>query len=83
MDPGAPQVRSFLTKIDAAGQKPLYSVPTGGSGVALDAQGNVFAGGSYNNFNLYAGLSFNPFVQPPLPGASSIPEACQRRYHAQ
>ena len=38
-DPGTPEVRPFLTKIDPAGQTAVYSISIGGAGVALDAAG--------------------------------------------
>lgn len=74
-DPGVPQVRPFLTKIDSAGQTAPYSIPIGGVGVALDGQGNVFVGGSYNNLNLVATSSaLTP--PPPPPGVQNAVGAC-------
>ena len=35
----------FLSKLDPLGQKLLYSIPVGGMGVAVDANGNAYAGG--------------------------------------
>ena len=74
-DPGVPQVRPFLTKIDSAGQTAPYSIPIGGVGVALDGQGSVFVGGSYNNFNLVSTFSaLTP--PPPPPGVQNAAAAC-------
>ena len=74
-DPGVPQVRPFLTKIDSAGQTAPYSIPIGGVGVALDGQGSVFVGGSYNNFNLVSTLS--ALTPPPPPaGVQNAVAAC-------
>ncbi len=74
-DPGVPQVRPFLTKIDSAGQTAPYSIPIGGVGVALDGQGNVFVGGSYNNFSLVP--TFSALTPPPAPpGVQNAVAAC-------
>ncbi|HYL78821.1 MAG TPA: SBBP repeat-containing protein [Bryobacteraceae bacterium] len=74
-DPGTPQVRPFLTKIDANGQNALYSIPIGGVGVSLDGHGNVFVGGTYNNINLM--VFFTPSPQPPPPpGVQGAVQQC-------
>jgi len=65
----------FLTKIDAAGEHALYSVPIGGAGVALGSSGDVYVGGSYNDIN----FSYMPGLPPaPLPlGIAHLPAQCQ------
>jgi uncharacterized protein (TIGR03437 family) len=73
-DPGAPQVRPFLTKLDAAGANNLYSVPVGGAGVTIGPQGDVFVGGSYDNMNLGIPVGLPPSPLPP--GIAALPQAC-------
>jgi uncharacterized protein (TIGR03437 family) len=67
--PATPEVPPFLTKIDPAGQHALFSIPIGGAGVAVDAAGHVFAGGSYNDLDVEVPL-ISLFPLPPPPTAS-------------
>jgi uncharacterized protein (TIGR03437 family) len=75
-DPGTPQIRPFLTKIDPTGQKMLYSIPIGGAGVALDAGGNPYVGGSYNNATTYS-IVPGSLAPPGLPLGATAPPICQ------
>jgi uncharacterized protein (TIGR03437 family) len=76
--PQTPEIKPFLTKLDPAAQKLRYSVAIGGAGVAVDANGHVFVGGSYNNANLFAGLPIPSGLLPaPPPGVASLPQQCQ------
>jgi uncharacterized protein (TIGR03437 family) len=59
----------FLSKLDPAGQKLLFSVPVGGAGVQVGANGLAFVGGFLGLFNLYD-------VAASLPALSSLPSAC-------
>jgi hypothetical protein len=70
--PANPQVLAFLTKLDPAGQSALYSIPIGGAGVALDASGHVFVGGSYNDINLEFPLSNLPLPAPPAASVNAV-----------
>ena len=67
-DPGIPQIRPFLTKIDPTGRSNLYSIPIGGASVALDNSGHVLVGGTYSNNNY---SSFAPNTLPPPPTGSA------------
>jgi uncharacterized protein (TIGR03437 family) len=59
----------FLTKLDPAGQNLLYSVPVGGAGVQVDANGFAYVGGLLGQFNTYD-------VATQLPALASIPAGC-------
>jgi uncharacterized protein (TIGR03437 family) len=59
----------FLSKLDPAGQKLLFSVPVGGAGVQVDSNGFVYVGGFLGNFHLYD-------VAASLPALASLPAAC-------
>ncbi|HXS94128.1 MAG TPA: SBBP repeat-containing protein [Candidatus Limnocylindrales bacterium] len=59
----------FLTKLDAAGQKLIYSVPVGGLGVQVDAKGNAYAGGYIGTISLYD-------VAAALPALAAVPSGC-------
>lgn len=73
-DPGVPEIRPFLTKIDPAGKSNVYSIPIGGAGVAFDNSGHVLAGGTYSNNNYSA---FGPNTLPPPPtGAVNLAAPC-------
>ncbi len=67
----------FLTKLDASGTSVLFSVRQGGSGVLVDGDGNVFAGGLFNT----PGTAITPppaFVTPvPLARAPVFPSQCE------
>lgn len=65
----------FLTKLDPTGSSVVYSIPQGGSGVALDGSGNVYVGGTFTD----TPQIFVPsLAQPPAPliGAPALPSAC-------
>lgn len=71
---------SFLTKLDAAGKNVVFSVPLGGAGVNIGASGELYAGGSYNNFNARQYLNLGPAAlqtEDPPPGVSDLPAACR------
>jgi uncharacterized protein (TIGR03437 family) len=59
----------FLTKLDPAGQKLVYSVPVGGLGVAVDASGNAYTGG-------VLGVLYPYDVAAMLPVLTSVPSQC-------
>jgi len=59
----------FLTKLDPLGQKLIYSVPVGGTGVALDADGNAYAGG-------LLGVLYPYDMDAMLPVLANIPSGC-------
>lgn len=59
----------FLTKLDPAGQKLLYSVPVGGMGVVVDSNGNAYVGGVLGEFDDYD-------VAAELPALANLPSAC-------
>jgi uncharacterized protein (TIGR03437 family) len=59
----------FLSKLDATGQKLLFSVPLGGAGVQVHSNGFVYVGGFLGNFHLYD-------VAASLPALASLPSAC-------
>jgi len=59
----------FLTKLDAAGQKLLYSVPVGGLGVQVDSNGSAYVGGI---LGLFAGYD----VAASLPALANLPSGC-------
>jgi uncharacterized protein (TIGR03437 family) len=58
----------FLSKLDPAGQKLLFSVPVGGAGVQVDATGAVYVGGGI-------GVPGYP-VKASLPALASVPAPC-------
>ncbi len=66
--PGSP----FLTKLDPAGQKLLFSVPVGGAGVQLDSNGSAYVGGM-------AGIVPGPifgYQVTSLPALTNVPGQC-------
>lgn len=71
---------SFLTKLDASGQSVVFSVPLGGAGVSIGPSGELYIGGSYNNFNAREYLNYGPAplqTEDPPPGASNLAAACR------
>lgn len=72
---GGQIVTPFLTKLDSLGAHALYSVATGGAGVVLGSQGDVFVGGAYNDIPIG---SIPPVTLPALPlGITGLPAPCQ------
>jgi hypothetical protein len=59
----------FLSKLDPAGQKLLFSVPVGGAGVQVDSNGFAYVGGMLGLFHLYD-------VAASLPALASLPAEC-------
>lgn len=59
----------FLSKLDSTGAKLLYSVPVGGAGVQVDANGDAYVGGVLGSRNLYD-------VAASLPALANFPAAC-------
>ena len=59
----------FLSKLDAAGQKLLFSVPVGGVGVQVDSNGSAYVGG-------VLGLFSNYDVAAVLPALANVPAGC-------
>ena len=59
----------YLTKLDPLGQKLIYSVPVGGTGVALDANGNAYTGG-------LLGVVYPYDMDAALPVLANIPSGC-------
>jgi uncharacterized protein (TIGR03437 family) len=61
----------FVSKLDPAGQKLLFSVPVGGGGVQVDSSGAVYVGG---------GIGSSPLPDFPmtanLPALSGVPSGC-------
>jgi uncharacterized protein (TIGR03437 family) len=59
----------FLSKLDPAGQKLLFSVPVGGLGVQVDSHGFVYVGGILGQFSTYD-------VAASIPALASLPTRC-------
>jgi len=59
----------YLTKLDPLGQKLIYSVPVGGTGVAVDANGNAYAGG-------LLGVLYPYDVDAMLAVLANVPSGC-------
>jgi uncharacterized protein (TIGR03437 family) len=60
----------FLSKLDAAGQTLLFSVPVGGEGVQLDSTGGVYVGGEVGTIGTIVG------VPGGTPALASVPSQC-------
>jgi uncharacterized protein (TIGR03437 family) len=56
----------FLTKLNPAGEKLLFSVPVGGAGVQVDAAGGA----------VYAGGALGLPVETPIPALAGVPAQC-------
>jgi uncharacterized protein (TIGR03437 family) len=65
--PGLP----FLSKLDPLGHTLLFSVPVGGAGVQVDANGAVYAGGGVGSY-----LSSAYAVTVGIPALANIPNQC-------
>jgi uncharacterized protein (TIGR03437 family) len=59
----------FLTKLDPAGQKLLFSVPVGGAGVQVDSSGSVYVGGIFGTYSLYN-------MEAAIPALARVPAPC-------
>ncbi len=59
----------FLSKLDPAGQKLLFSVPVGGAGVQVDSSGSAYVGGIVGLFDLYDMVAS-------IPALASVPAPC-------
>ncbi len=70
---GAISALPFLSKLDPAGQKLLFSVPVGGAGVQVDSNGSALVGGVAG---LGSGPSSGYAVLAATPALASIPTAC-------
>ena len=67
----------YLTKLDPAGAKVLFSIPAGGAGVQLDSSGAVYVGGIVSTYSPPIDLSIlvtTPLAPPPI--FSWIPQQC-------
>lgn len=64
----------FLTKLDPTGSKLLFSVPVGGAGVQLDANGNVYVGGMIGRV---PGPTYGYGIFGTLPALPNLPMQCQ------
>jgi uncharacterized protein (TIGR03437 family) len=66
----------FLSKLDAAGAKLVFSIPVGGNGVQLDSSGAVYVGGSVPT--AITGINIPPLPPVPFPPEfSNLPAVCQ------
>jgi uncharacterized protein (TIGR03437 family) len=63
----------FLSKLDPAGQKLLFSVPVGGAGVQVGSNGSVYAGGIFGTYDLYN-------MEAAIPALASVPAPCLAPY---
>jgi uncharacterized protein (TIGR03437 family) len=61
----------FLTKLDPLGQNVLYSVPVGGAGVKVDANGSAYVGGILGSFARY-----DTNISATLPALANLPAGC-------
>ncbi len=63
----------FLTKLDPAGQKLLFSVPVGGAGVKLGSNGSAYVGGIFGTYDLYNMVAS-------IPALKNVPAPCAPPY---
>jgi hypothetical protein len=70
---GAISALPFLSKLDPAGQKILFSVPVGGAGVQVDSNGSAYVGGVAG---LGSGPSSSYDVLAVIPALASVPKPC-------
>jgi uncharacterized protein (TIGR03437 family) len=61
----------FLTKLDPLGQNVLYSVPVGGAGVTVDANGSAYVGGILGSFTIH-----EADISATLPALANLPAGC-------
>lgn len=75
--------QSFLTKLDPAGARLVYSIPLGGASVRVGADGAVYVGGLYNAYNSRDGKIvplawMGSFVTQDAPaGIEKLPPGCR------
>lgn len=68
---GVTSALPFLSKLDPAGQRLLFSVPVGGAGVQVDSHGAVYVGGEVGLFPLAMyGVTAN------IPALAGVPSQC-------
>lgn len=63
----------FLSKLDPNGQKLLFSVPVGGAGVQVDANGSANVGGIFGTYDLYN-------MEASIPALANVPKPCLPTY---
>jgi len=63
----------FLSKLDPNGQKLLFSVPVGGAGVQVDANGSAYVGGIFGTYDLYN-------TEASIPALANVPAPCLPTY---
>jgi uncharacterized protein (TIGR03437 family) len=71
-EPGVIPALPFLSKLDPAGQKLLFSVPVGGAGVQVDSKGSAYVGGM---LGLLPGPTLGYQVAS-LPALAGVPSQC-------
>jgi uncharacterized protein (TIGR03437 family) len=71
----------FVTKLDPAGAKALFSVPVGGGGVQLDSSGTLYVGGTVTTIDPYVNIGVPPPPAATIPPVfAGIPQACVPNY---
>ncbi len=75
MNFGGTRAAPFLSKLDATGATLLFSVPVGGTGVAVDVSGAVYAGGVSGYFQ-----NGSYTVTGGIPALANVPQACLPNY---
>ncbi len=72
---GAPS--GFLTKVNAAGNGLVFSIPVGGAGVALDSAGGVYTAGTISTYSPIGFPGLTPSLVFTLTGTLGwIPQGC-------
>lgn len=71
----SPRKDTFVTKLDPAGAKVLLSVQQGGTGMALDPQGNILIAGIYSRV-IAQPQPGQGIANPPPPDAGDTPNQC-------
>jgi uncharacterized protein (TIGR03437 family) len=66
--PGYIPALPFLSKLDPLGHTLLFSIPVGGSGVQVDSNGAVYAGGGFGSYPYTATAG--------IPALAEVPEQC-------
>ena len=73
--PAPARYSSYLSKLDPAGARLLFSIPVGGAGVAVDSSGAVYVGGTVSSFDGIALVASPNPVAPPA-AFSWLPQLC-------